>query len=246
MMKVKNLLKFDLIFTKTKLVFFILTLIITCLFLGLVQAQESGFVNVSSLKEGKQKKYTIPESDFTEILIKARKDLEGAYLKISFSDEKPENIKAPRGVVYRYYDFDSNIKDNEITGLLEFKVPIDWFEDNELDKESVSLSRLENGRWKGLDTEYESSDGEYHYFFTSVHGFGYFVIGYLPKKAPSKGLPWVWILITLGVGIGLIVLLWLYKSYREYEEEYREERYREYYERPYRRENYREGRRYYW
>ena len=80
--------------------------------------------------------------------------------------------------VYKYISINAPkiIDDNVKIAILRFKIPNDWFENNNYDPEKVSLLRFNNNQWNELETIHEGSDNEYNLYRAQTPGFSYFAI----------------------------------------------------------------------
>ena len=89
----------------------------------------------------------------------------------------PVNIPSPSGTIYQILDIDSsNLPEAGIDeAKIKFKIPLIWFEDNDLDPFTVRLMRYNNG-WQELETTITNEDSTYIYFESITPGFSYFVI----------------------------------------------------------------------
>ena len=76
---------------------------------------------------------------------------------------------------------DQNIADPYIV----FKVKKDWISENDIEENSVSLFRYNEGQWKKLTTERLSNDVEYVYYRSDTPGFSPFAISGIEKGAPE-------------------------------------------------------------
>jgi len=88
---------------------------------------------------------------------------------------------APKGIVYRNiniwvgktgYATESNI----YGPVIGFKVKKDWIEIHEIDVDSISLNRYDDGKWKQLSTSNTNSDVKNLYFEARTDGFSSFAI----------------------------------------------------------------------
>jgi PGF-pre-PGF domain-containing protein len=71
----------------------------------------------------------------------------------------------------------TNLPDQDIKSTaIVFKVDRNWLSDNQIPQEKVSLYRLENGQWRGLQTSLLKTDETYAYYEAVSPGLSIFVI----------------------------------------------------------------------
>ncbi len=71
----------------------------------------------------------------------------------------------------------TNLPDQDIKSTaIVFKVDRNWLSDNQIPQEKVSLYRLENGEWRGLQTSLLKTDETYAYYEAVSPGLSIFVI----------------------------------------------------------------------
>jgi PGF-pre-PGF domain-containing protein len=87
---------------------------------------------------------------------------------------------APSGNVYRNINiwvgdskFPSDVIDDVV---IRFKVEKSWIYSNDLESESIVLSRYSDGKWNPLETAFESEDSDYFYYAAKSPGFSPFAI----------------------------------------------------------------------
>lgn len=87
---------------------------------------------------------------------------------------------APSGKVYRNLNiwvgdskFPSDVIDD---GVIRFKVEKSWVNSNDLEPDSIVLSRYSDGKWALLETSFESEEGDYLHYTAKSPGFSPFAI----------------------------------------------------------------------
>jgi hypothetical protein len=60
--------------------------------------------------------------------------------------------------------------------VIRFKVEKSWIDSNNVEQDSIVLSRYSDGKWKLLDTSFESEDEDYLYYAAQTPGFSPFAI----------------------------------------------------------------------
>jgi hypothetical protein len=69
--------------------------------------------------------------------------------------------------------FPSDVIDDVV---IRFKVEKSWIYSNDLESESIVLSRYSDGKWNPLETAFESEDSDYFYYAAKSPGFSPFAI----------------------------------------------------------------------
>jgi len=101
------------------------------------------------------------------------------------------------------------ILDDDIQSLtISFKVSLDWFDNNDIDKDKVTLLRYHNDEWQTLTTTMTSEDDSFAYFEATTTGMSTFAIAgeQVEEDEPSEptgGLPWLYIILGI---IAIIIL----------------------------------------
>jgi PGF-pre-PGF domain-containing protein len=87
---------------------------------------------------------------------------------------------APSGNVYKNLNIwvgDSKFPSDVISDvIIRFKVEKSWLNSNDVDQDSIVLSRYSDGKWTLLETSFESDDGDYLYYTAKTPGFSPFAI----------------------------------------------------------------------
>jgi PGF-pre-PGF domain-containing protein len=87
---------------------------------------------------------------------------------------------SPPGNVYKNLNIwvgDSKFPSEVISNvLIRFKVEKSWVYSNNVEQDSIVLSRYSNGKWALLDTSFEREDGDYMYYVAETPGFSPFAI----------------------------------------------------------------------
>ena len=105
----------------------------------------------------------------------------------------PEGIKHSGKIYARYADitFKSENKDLAESDIekanIEFKVDINWINNNEINYSSIRLLRYNNDSWQMLNTIQYEQDQEYIYYSAETTGFSTFaVVGSKVVESPEK------------------------------------------------------------
>ncbi len=157
---------------------------------------------VGDIKAGQTKTITDigEKTGIAQITIEISQTVADAKLEVTVLASAPSTATAPEGSVYKYLD----MKIPQITGEsiitkaeIKFKVEKQWLSDNDLDKNSVVLARLNEGSWQKLVTDFSSEDGTLVYYTSQTPGFSTFAIlaerlvtggpamGAAPEEAPT-------------------------------------------------------------
>jgi PGF-pre-PGF domain-containing protein len=79
--------------------------------------------------------------------------------------------------VYAYLDITLNMDLESLdTVYIKFHIPMSWFAENNLDKDSVVLMRFHEGSWEPVKTSYVNKDSTYYNYASKLEGFSYFAI----------------------------------------------------------------------
>ncbi len=122
---------------------------------------------------------------FTSISILFGDAVNNAQLTLQQWGVKPEGVKIAPTDVYKYFHaFPRGLEGVEKI-IVTFKVPIQWYTDNGVDRTDTHILRFENDEWVGYKYEGTYEDEEYYYFNASIPGFSYLAIGGKPGQTYS-------------------------------------------------------------
>lgn len=85
----------------------------------------------------------------------------------------PDYIEAPNRTVN--YSFELIVtryptqQKVEPYGYVKFRVPVEFFEENDVSPLTVNLTRYTNGKWVEIPKEYMGGDGDYHYYSVDLN-----------------------------------------------------------------------------
>jgi PGF-pre-PGF domain-containing protein len=119
------------------------------------------------------------EFGIKDISVKVKNTVENAGVTVIKHNETSFGNKAKEGKVYQYLEINSeNLDENLESAVINFRVEKSWLENNSLGIEEISISKYneESESWKELETNYNGSDEEYHYYVVEVQGFSLFAI----------------------------------------------------------------------
>ena len=162
------------------------------------------------------------ETGITTIAFTSAVDLTDVQISVAKIDEKPEYISDEPTNAYMYLDITmkSNatvISDDDIESLtVSFKVSLDWFDDNNIDKDKVTLLRYHNDEWQTLTTSMTSEEDSFAYFEATTTGMSTFAIAGDQVEEddtpePTGGLPWLYIILAI-IAIIIIAFVILVKT----------------------------------
>ena len=161
---------------------------------------------VIEITPGKSEETGIDSIDFTSTT-----NLTNVKVTVVKLDDKPEEITTPTEKnVYAYLDIaltsdDKYVEEDSIQSLnIKFKIELTWFDENNIDKETIVLMRHHNGEWQELSTTYISEDSTYAYFEAETTGLSTFAITG-EKSAETPGVPWIIVIIAMIAAIALII-----------------------------------------
>lgn len=145
----------------------------------------------NSLKKGSVAKVPVSNGEIgiTEVSFNSRRDLYGVWLEVEKKESLPNNIKQFKNKVYRYLEISKSLafKEGDIVDpIIKFKVLSSWLDENELNKQGISLFRYVNEEWKELETIIDKEQGDYIHYNAKTPGFSYFIIGKSDKQIQVK------------------------------------------------------------
>lgn len=97
-------------------------------------------------------------------------------------------IESSDGSVYKYLDITPTISNEKIsTAKIQFKIPKTWFDDNNIDPNTVKLKKNVGTGWSDLSTTQTRSDDDYYYYEAETSSFSvYAVTGQKKVAAPPE------------------------------------------------------------
>ncbi len=172
---------------------------------GPSQPQESILSTETSLKHimgGSSVKYDLSDGEDPVIGISFdAKDNEGLVVaKVEVLKNKPSDVPEPAGQPYSVMSInvgsEGTISEHNAENLLiHFKVSWEWIKENNIDPDTIRLTRFHDEEWQELSGTLESDDGEFLYFNAKTPGFSIFsVVGdsfeaELTEEKPEKIIP---------------------------------------------------------
>lgn len=139
----------------------------------------TGGVNIAAGEIGT---ITISQSDeygVTEVLVEVKEGANNVKVVLTeVSLDAGEVIEGLLGSIYKYLTITAqNLDDSNIeSAKIRFKIEKSWFEENNLDPETVLLNRYSDDTWAGLETTMTEEDDTYYYYEASTPGFSYFAV----------------------------------------------------------------------
>jgi len=105
--------------------------------------------------------------------------------------EKPAEAPEPTGSVYKYLEIDkSNLEDADITQVkIKFKVSKSWIESNNIDSDTVKLTKYVDGAWTEITTSMLSSDDGYYYYEATSDSLSIYAITGQAKAVTTTTIP---------------------------------------------------------
>lgn len=149
-----------------------------------------------------------------EIKITTSINLENVKFDIKTLTEKPTDIPAPSKTIYMYLSIETNAEANDFSLVtITFKVEKSWFEEKNINKNSVLLSRFYNNNWQEFTTTKTSEDDLYVHYQADIPGFSTFAI--LGSEISERGIQkfvFSWpIAIVAIVAVIILVIIILFK-----------------------------------
>jgi len=141
-------------------------------------------------------------------------------------------IEEENEIIYSYLDIiveadDIILEDDDIDQItIKFKVALEWIDENNVDKEQITLMRYHGGSWENLPTILVSEDSINAYYEATASGTSTFAItGVKIVEIPDDdddsggtGVPWIFIILAI-VAVIIVVLLVMFKMGYLYVEE---------------------------
>ncbi|HUV83088.1 MAG TPA: PGF-pre-PGF domain-containing protein [archaeon] len=91
-----------------------------------------------------------------------------------------EDSKLPDGKINQflniYLGYDRWAEGRLSDIIINFRVPYQWFADNNIDPAKLTMYRFNDGEWHPLETTLNGQNGEYYLYSTSTSGFSSFAI----------------------------------------------------------------------
>jgi len=118
-------------------------------------------------------------------------DVMNVRITIEKLSEMPSTVTTPVGVitssgglVYAYLQIDCTVSNDDIdSATIRFKVPKSWVTENEVNPDTIALSRYADNAWTKLTTTRTGEDDDYYYFSATTTGFSVFAITGEPVSA---------------------------------------------------------------
>jgi len=138
---------------------------------------------VSNIAAGDTGTFTYAKSatlGVQEIKVEVKNAVSNVQIKIKESS-KPTGASDAIGIegdVYKYIEVTkTNIEDADVNKVrIKFKVKKTWINDNNIDPDTVVLSRYADGEWNKLPTTKLSEDDDYYYYEAESPGLSVFAI----------------------------------------------------------------------
>lgn len=113
------------------------------------------------------------------ITIEVKNTLKNVDLVVSAMVEKPKEVaESANGKVYQYIQINSSgIEYDEIEeASIEFMVSKEWINQNNIDKDSITMYRYHDNNWQDLETVFSSDENDNYLYSAKIPGFSYFAI----------------------------------------------------------------------
>lgn len=176
---------------------------------------------VGNIQEGQTAEVPVENSDISGVKIKSTSSL--SNVKITIEKLDPEEIdEVPSETeditIYSYIELkltseNITVSEDDLEEItIEFKVPLIWINENNIDVNTITMMRYHNGQWSQLPTTYleGQDDGTYAYFEAITTGTSTFaivgseVIEIEEEPEPESEMPWF---IIIGVVVMIIFIL---------------------------------------
>jgi hypothetical protein len=117
--------------------------------------------------------------------------MENVVLRVRQLLDKPEEVAAPEGNVYKYLEIvaEKVTNDNITSAAITFKVEKSWIENENIDPNTVTLRRYHSGQWQDLVTDKIREDNTYIYYVAVTPGFSIFAVSGSRAETSTAGPP---------------------------------------------------------
>ncbi len=116
-----------------------------------------------------------------QIQIEVNNEARNVKITVRKYDSKPAQVSVGKeGKVYQYLQIEEeNLGDKLDKAILTIRVEKNWTEENNIDKENVSLFKFDetSEKWDELVTTYTEEDDTFYYYDAELTSFSYFAIG---------------------------------------------------------------------
>lgn len=108
-----------------------------------------------------------------------------AILTVYTMASRPRGVPILPGSVYKYVEI-INTQISKIDKVtFRFSIPLNWLNENGVDKDKMALYRYSDARWNQLETNYVSDDGVTAYYEAESPGLSYFGIATKTSGTPA-------------------------------------------------------------
>ncbi|MBD3155809.1 MAG: PGF-pre-PGF domain-containing protein, partial [Candidatus Aenigmarchaeota archaeon] len=114
----------------------------------------------------------------TDIYLAVKNQLKTVRLTVESLSDLPFSVEKIQKGLYQYLNVTAeNVAVDDLDSVkIKFKIEKSWFEENNLDPDTVLLNRYSGSVWTGLETSMTGEDDTYYYYEASTPGFSYFAI----------------------------------------------------------------------
>jgi PGF-pre-PGF domain-containing protein len=126
-------------------------------------------------------------SSLRAIRARVKREIEGGILAAGEFDALPEGVPPLPGVVYTYLNLTSDFSEAIENAEIEFDVSKGWLEQTRVNKEGVSLLKL-NEDWETLPTRIAGENETSVRYSARVPGFSVFAVVGVSKEVPPLGV----------------------------------------------------------
>jgi len=124
----------------------------------------------------------------TEIRFTMKSTAFDAKLRVESFTKRPASVGTAPDTVYEYIEITTTgfSTTGVIDPRIEFEIPVEWFNDHNLDRDKVILYRYKNSDWNKLDTVRTGLKGASYTYRASSPGFSFFAISTVEIEASSS------------------------------------------------------------
>lgn len=154
-----------------------------------IQQDQYEITEFTTVREGET--ITVDTSDeetpVTSLELKVERTIFDPSFKLAAHDTAPDGTERPDGEIYRYLTMTSSLEgdDMETVGI-RFRIPNEWFQQQNVDPEKTSLAIKESNGWRKLETNVISHDSESVQLKASApHLSTFAIMGDAPNRRPT-------------------------------------------------------------
>jgi len=162
---------------------------------------------IETIEPGQNKIIPIEIGNIKEISITAKNQISNAKIEVKKLENPPINVKNLSDYVFSYFEINIlNFSNDDIDNVsIIFRVDISLVNENNIDKDSITLNKFEQENWNPLQTSFVSEENGQYVYKTLSDGFSLFAISGEEKLESFSILIPILIIIVIIIIIILII-----------------------------------------